>query len=897
MDSYIVRRHTLTCSFSLPSNDLQLTITNVYAPADHSETSDFLEILEEIHPQIVGPWLVVGDFNLIRDASDKNNPNLNLSLCRSFNDTIHNIGVQELPLLNCLYTWTNKHPSPTLVRLDRAFVNHDHSIAFPSSTLTALPRPTSDHKPLLVTMSTTIPKSSVFRFENAWLHNPVFLPSVLPAWQLTPRPRDAAGNLARCLKSTRAAAKVWARRSRAPPAIISNCKFIVLLLDHLEDWRILSYAERQVRDICQEHLHRTIKEKAAYWKQRSKHRAICEGDANTAFHHAHATARSRSNLVHHIECEGQMLTSHEAKTAALIGFYKGLLGTERCSTWDFDINALYSEEPRASYQLTRPFEEKEVLAAIKRMNRSSAPAAWPTVRHEIMCLLEAFHNQNADLEKINRSYMVLLPKKPGANSVDSFRPICLQNCSVKIIAKVMTSRLQTEINGCCHKRKVPTLVLKLDFAKAFDTVNWDSLMTVLEARGFNSIWRDWILHILRSSKIAVLLNGCPGPWFGCKQGLRQGDPLSPYLFLLVADVLQSLIKNTSGIRHPVVDDAPCPILQYADDTLILLRADLEDVSRLRAALDSSSSATGLKINYSKSTMVPMHVDEHLVASLTSTLGCKLEGFPQRYLGLPLSSTKLKLSAFDPHIAKTDKYLAGWQACLLNPMGRTVLVNSVLSSQLVYAMCALQIPPGVLNQMDCRRRAFLWSGEDKTTGASCLVAWESVCTTKGMGGLNVKDLRIQNLCLLLKLLHRLHTATESSWAAWVREGVNLATLSGALKDDLATMLPALYSHCTKQETSVHEVMTAGVKLAPRLSSQAACELDKLNQILHATTLTDQQDKRFCIFADQGNALRTGGLYNLLKNRGDSLDLTSLFIWQNRAPPRGESSASPSYSKIT
>jgi hypothetical protein len=81
--------------------------------------------------------------------------------------------------------------------------------------------------------------------------------------------------------------------------------------------------------------------------------------------------------------------------------------------------------------------------------------------------------------------------------------------------------------------------------------------------------------LLRSSRSAVLVNGCPGPWFAVKRGLRQGDPLSPFLFLLVADVLQQMIKsNLNLVRHSLVDDCPCLVLQYADDTLIIIRGEL-----------------------------------------------------------------------------------------------------------------------------------------------------------------------------------------------------------------------------------------------------------------------------------------------------------------------------------
>jgi hypothetical protein len=130
--------------------------------------------------------------------------------------------------------------------------------------------------------------------------------------------------------------------------------------------------------------------------------------------------------------------------------------------------------------------------------------------------------------------------------------------------------------------------------------------------------------------------------------------------------------------------------------------------------------------------------------------------------------KLKLSAFSPLIAKTDKYLSGWQASLLNPMGRSVLVNAVLDSQLIYTMSVLLLPQGTIDAIDRRRRSFLWTGEDPAHGAQCLVAWENVCQPKEQGGLGIKNLPAQNKCLLLKMLHHLHHPGESAWAAWVRE---------------------------------------------------------------------------------------------------------------------------------
>ena len=207
--------------------------------------------------------------------------------------------------------------------------------------------------------------------------------------------------------------------------------------------------------------------------------------------------------------------------------------------------------------------------------------------------------------------------------VDAFRPICLQNCSLKILSKVLTRRLQEDIPNLidinqtgfirgrsiadtfvyaaeliqvCHKRKKPAVVLKLDFAKAFDTVNWEGMFRVMRARNFSEVWIRWMQDILNTSKSAVLVNGCPRPWITCKRGLRQGDPISPYLFLLVAETLQCMIRACENIHHPTENGLPCAVLQYADDTLIVLKGELTGVTLLKSILDQFASLSGLHIN-------------------------------------------------------------------------------------------------------------------------------------------------------------------------------------------------------------------------------------------------------------------------------------------------------------
>lgn len=192
----------------------------------------------------------------------------------------------------------------------------------------------------------------------------------------------------------------------------------------------------------------------------------------------------------------------------------------------------------------------------------------------------------------------------------------------------------------------------------------------------------------------------------------RGLSLSPYLFIIVADVLKRLILHASEnglLSHPLASERPCTVLQYADDTLIVLPPDAAQLHTLKRILLQFSETTGLTINFHKSTFTPIHVDPELSESLAAILGCQVASFPQSYLGLPLSTHKLNLADFFFIIDKVDKRLAGWRGLLLSLAGRAVLVRSVLRALPIYAMSVLLLPAGTLQEIEKRCRAFFWTG--------------------------------------------------------------------------------------------------------------------------------------------------------------------------------------------
>jgi hypothetical protein len=492
-----------------------------------------LNELASIAPTIAGAWAVVGDFNLIRQPVDKSSATFDQHEANLFNAAIDTLCLMEIPLLDRLYTWTNNQSPPTLVRLDRALVNTAWNSLLPDTSLSSVTRTTSDHVPLILPAS-SIPHPSIFCFSNHWLASPTFSPIVTTNWLSVhnnhQRASSATAALCLCLKRVRSAARSWAKSQRPLDVLIANCELVISLLDHLEERRHLSYHESLLRTLVHSLLSRLCSQRATFWQQRGKVRQCILGDENTAYHHQCATIRLQKNKIRSLIHNGLPVFSHSGKASVLHDFYKDLLGTPAPSPLSFDLNSLFITSSLDSAQpasLVLPFDAAEIRLALLGMNSNASPGPdgfglaffkhfWDLTKDNLTSFLSDFHLCRSDLKRINKSYIVLLPKKSAACQASDYRLISLQNTSNKIASKALTSRLQPFIpdlihddqtgfiKGCsisenfvyaadiiqtCHKHKLPVVVLKLDFRKAFDSISWLALDQVLDAKGFPPLWR------------------------------------------------------------------------------------------------------------------------------------------------------------------------------------------------------------------------------------------------------------------------------------------------------------------------------------------------------------------------------------------------------------------------
>ncbi|GAU41508.1 hypothetical protein TSUD_302460 [Trifolium subterraneum] len=677
-------------------------------------------------------------------------------------------------------------------------------LAFPEAFVEVLCRFHSDHNPLFLRFGglpiTRGPRP--FRFEAAWIDHKDYSTLVERAWN------SSNHNIVTALNTVKHDSinfnhEVFGNIFRRKRHIESRLKGVQSYLERVDS---LSHVLLE-KELQREYNHILFQEEML-WFQKSREQWVKLGDKNSSFFHAQTIIRRKRNRIHKLQLPNGTWSSdssilqHEAQN-----YFKNLFSSSQhntSSSFNVGTHPTIDEDGRNS--LSKPVTKEEVTAALNSMKPYKAPGPdgfqciffkqyWHLVGDDIFDLVKtAFHTGYFD-PTISDTLISLIPKIDSPTTYRDFRPISLCNIVYKIITKVLVHRLRPILDSIIgpyqssflpgrgtsdnaivlqeiihfmrrSKRKKGFVAFKLDLEKAFDNVNWDFLKSCLHDFGFPNITIRLIMHCVTSSNFSLLWNGNKLPSFKPTHGLRQGDPLSPYLFILCMEKLSISINSVvhQGAWDPIRISNTGPHLShllFADDVLLFTKAKNSQIRFITNLFDRFGLASGLKINLSKSrAFYSSGIPQAKINKLTSLSGIRSTVSLDKYLGFPILKGRAKRNDFNFIIDKMQSRLASWKNRLLNKPGRLALASSVLSSIPTYYMQIAWLPQSICDSIDQTTRKFLW--KDSNNKGIHLVGWNKIARPKNLGGLGIRPAREANTSLLGKLVWDMVQSSNKLW---------------------------------------------------------------------------------------------------------------------------------------
>jgi hypothetical protein len=363
-----------------------------------------------------------------------------------------------------------------------------------------------------------------------------------------------------------------------------------------------------------------------------------------------------------------------------------------------------------------------------------------------------------------------------AAEVGDFRPISLVHSFSKLFSKILANRLRRHLGDvvstnqsafmrgrCLHDnfvlvrqvarrintRRCPGVLLKIDLSRAFNSVSWAFLFEVLRHMGFGDLFLRWIALLLQTANTKVLVNGVQGERIQHVRGLRQGDPTSPMLFVAGMEVLTAMVTKAveDGIFKRLAGIKPLQrISVYADDVVIFLRPEFVELTAIREILRIFGEASGLEVNYRKTTAILIRGNEAQVEGVRERLNCQIVNFPIRYLGLQLALRPLTRAEWQPLLDAVFTTIPAWQRGLIQRASRLMLIKSIIAARPIHHILVSELPDWLLEEIAKFLRGFFWAGKKKAYGGACLAAWDCISRPTRFGGLGVKDLKLLGLAL-------------------------------------------------------------------------------------------------------------------------------------------------------
>uniref|UniRef100_A0A803P795 Reverse transcriptase domain-containing protein n=1 Tax=Cannabis sativa TaxID=3483 RepID=A0A803P795_CANSA len=578
-----------------------------------------------------------------------------------------------------------------------------------------------------------------------------------------------------------------------------------------------------------------LDQKEAFWKQRAKQFWLKEGDQNTKyFHRAASNWRSFNQISKLKDSSGNWKDWENGLADVVVDYFSSLFSASNLGS-DMVIQCIQRKvTTQINEELHQPIVAEEVRKAIFSMHPDKSPGpdsmtpafyqkCWDIIQLDIVDVVQKFFTTGEFDSACGDANVVLIPKKKLPESMVDLRPIALCNVLYKIITKVMANRMKPYMDHIVsesqsafipgrlitdnilvsfevlhylkrkRKGKDGYMALKLDLSKAYDRIEWSFLDSVLRKIGFSDTWISLVMKCVSSARYNVIRGGRTMGPITPSRGIRQGDPLSPYIFILCAEGLSALIKRYEDMSliHgcKVANGAPkVSHMLFADDNYLYCKATLQEANQIRELLHQFECASGQKVNLGKSSIFySTNTVNHVREDINSLLQMPQADERSMYLGLPSTMGRNKSAVLGFLKDRVRKKLQGWDSKVLS--------------------CCKDI--------ESTMARFWWKISSKENKGIPWMSWDRMCNSKNNRGLGFRNLHDFNLVLLGKQGNNPSFVWRSVWEAQslVRAGVRWSVGNGSSINVLnEPWLPdhqqplVIYSHLALQHAKVCNLMS-------------------------------------------------------------------------------------------
>ncbi|GJU77776.1 putative RNA-directed DNA polymerase, eukaryota, reverse transcriptase zinc-binding domain protein [Tanacetum coccineum] len=695
-------------------------IINVYGPQHQPDKSILWSFLRNFILIHTGKVILFSDLHEVRSESERFGSIFSNGDATIFNSFIHETGLIDLPMGGRKFTWMNKAGSK-MSKLDRFLISDDVIQDLPNLQVVALDKMWSDHNPILFHSKKHDFGLTLFKIFHSWFDRLDFEDIVKEKWAvITGDLSCPIKPLHSKLKDLKSHLKVWFAHTKEVE--LSRRKSIVAELRSLEQKINDGHAtdkEKIIRTNRLKELDDLEKIESIDLAQKARVKWEVDGDENSRFFHG-LINKSLEVIV----------SMDEIRTAV----------------WECGSNKA-------------PGPDGYFFMFIKRF--------WDLLKHDIQEFVASFFATSKFPQGANSAFITLIPKVSKPLFIKDYRPISLIGLHYKIVAKILANRLSkvidsincpeqsafisgrqilddplilSEIVDWYKKRKKKLMLFKIDFEKAFFVTS-------------------------------ILINGSPTSEFSLRKSLRQGDSLSPFLFIIVIEGLHMALNDAmaTNMFHGVKissSNIHLSHLFYADDVIILSEWNQKDMENIIRILNVFHIASGLKINIQKSNVFGVVVSHNEIVSMATCTGCEAGAFPFSYLGLPIGSNMSRIASWQTLIDRFKARMSSWKANLLSIGGRLTLIKSVLGSLGNYYFSIFTVLELVIKSLESLHAIFFWGGHENNKKIAW-VKWSNILASFDKGGLGVGSLKAFNKALLLKWRWRLFNFPKALWVQVVK----------------------------------------------------------------------------------------------------------------------------------